>query len=42
MYFLWKKRNKSVSDSWRMDETSIKVKEKWHYLYRAIDSSRLT
>lgn len=36
------KRNKSVGDSWRMDETYIKVKGKWHYLYRAIDSSDIT
>ena len=42
LYCLWKKRNKSVNDSWRMDETYIKVKGKWHYLYRAIDSSGLT
>ncbi|MBO0477840.1 IS6 family transposase, partial [Vagococcus sp. DIV0080] len=42
IYCLWKKRNKSVNDSWRMDETYIKVKGKWHYLYRAIDSSGLT
>lgn len=25
-----------------MDETYIKVKGKWHYLYRAIDSSGIT
>ncbi len=42
IYCLWKKRNKSVNDSWRMDETYIKVKGKWQYLYRAIDSSGLT
>ena len=42
IYYLWKKRNKSVGDSWRMDETYIKVKGTWHYLYRAIDSSGLT
>lgn len=35
-------KNKSVGDSWRMDETYIKVKGKWHYLYRAIDSSGMT
>jgi IS6 family transposase len=23
--------------SWRVDETYIKVKSKWHYLYRAVD-----
>ncbi|MBO0477905.1 IS6 family transposase [Vagococcus sp. DIV0080] len=42
IYCLWKKRNKSAGDSWRMDETYIKIKGKWHYLYRAIDSSGLT
>lgn len=42
IYCSWKKRNKSIGDSWRMDETYIKVKGKWHYLYRAIDSSGLT
>lgn len=41
-YYLWKKRNRTAGDSWRMDETYIKVKGKWHYLYRAIDSSGLT
>lgn len=42
LYFLWKKSNRKVGDSWRMDETYIKVKGKWYYLYRAIDSSGLT
>lgn len=42
IYCLWKKINKSVGDSWRIDETYMKVKVKWHYLYRAIDSSGLT
>lgn len=42
VYFLWKKRHRTAGDSWRMDETYIKVKGKWHYLYRAIDSSSLT
>ena len=32
-----KKRKCSVSTSWRMDETYIKVKGEWVYLYRAID-----
>jgi putative transposase len=32
-----KKRKCSVSASWRMDESYIKVKGQWVYLYRAID-----
>ena len=32
-----KKRRKGVGTSWRMDETYIKVKGEWMYLYRAID-----
>ncbi|MCP4486115.1 MAG: IS6 family transposase [Gammaproteobacteria bacterium] len=29
---------KTPNDSWRMDETYIKIKKKWMYLYRAVDS----
>ncbi len=29
---------RSVGVSWRMDETYIKIKGVWHYLYRAIDN----
>ena len=32
-----KKRKQLVAGSWRMDETYIKVKGQWTYLYRAID-----
>ena len=29
---------KPTNDSWRVDETYIKVKDQWMYLYRAVDS----
>src|SRR5947199_8880826 len=29
---------KATNDSWRVDETSIKVRKTWMYLYRAVDS----
>ncbi|MED0988297.1 IS6 family transposase [Bacillus nitratireducens] len=29
---------KQINDSWRVDETYIKVKGQWMYLYRAVDS----
>ncbi len=31
------RRKRSVGMSWRMDETYIKVKGQWRYLYRAVD-----
>src|SRR4029434_9175416 len=31
------RRKRPVWVSWRMDETYIKVKGQWHYLYRAVD-----
>jgi putative transposase len=33
-----RKAKKPVGNSWRMDETYIKVKGTWVYLYRAVDS----
>jgi len=30
---------KACNDSWRVDETYIKVKKEWVYLYRAVDSA---
>lgn len=33
-----RRKKKLVSDSWRMDETYIKVKGKWIYYYRAVES----
>jgi putative transposase len=32
-----KKRKRSVITSWRMDETYVKVKSQWVYLYRAVN-----
>ena len=37
-----RRRLKPTNDSWRMDETNIRVKGKWRYLYRAVDSSGAT
>lgn len=37
IYQFWKKKTKNTHLSWRLDETYIKVKEKWCYLYHAID-----
>jgi transposase-like protein len=33
---------KSTNDSWRVDETYIKVKGQWMYLYRAVNSEGST
>jgi DDE domain len=35
-------RLKPATDSWRVDEMYIRVKGKWRYLYRAVDSSGAT
>src|SRR5690606_29467386 len=32
-----KKRKRPVATSWRLDETYIKIKGQWVYLYRAVD-----
>ena len=36
------RRKRSVWVSWRMDETYVKVKGQWRYLYRAIDKTGQT
>ena len=33
---------KPTNDSWRVDETYVRVKGKWAYLYRAVDSTGTT
>lgn len=36
------RHKKFVGSSWRMDETTIKIKGEWHYLYRAVDKEGQT
>src|SRR5262245_4081065 len=36
------RRKRAVGRSWRMDETSIKVKGEWRSLYRAVDKQGQT
>jgi putative transposase len=38
----FRKRKRAVGSSWRIDETYIKVKGKWCYLYRAVDKKGKT
>ncbi len=33
----WSRRARKVHSSWRVDETDIRVRGKWHCLYRAVD-----
>ena len=35
----WQAYARPVGDSWRVDETYIKVKGQWVYLYRAVDKA---
>ena len=35
-------KKRTVGSSWRMDETYIKAKGKWNYLYRAVDKEGQT
>src|SRR5215204_4146123 len=38
----WQRYAKPVGTSWRVDETYIKVRGRWTYLYRAVDKQGLT
>ena len=38
----WHRFTRSVGTSWRIDETYIKLKGKWVYLYRGVDKERQT
>ena len=38
----WKRYVRSVGSSWRMDETYVKVRGEWVYLYRAVDKAGKT
>src|SRR5215475_4294245 len=38
----WKNYARPVGSSWRVDETYIKVKGQWRYLYRAVDEQGQT
>jgi putative transposase len=35
-------RKRPVGKSWRVDETYIKIKGQWRYLYRAVDKAAQT
>jgi transposase-like protein len=39
---VFRKYKRPVGESWRMDETYIKVKDVWKYLYRAVDKQGQT
>src|SRR5678816_1229409 len=38
----WKRYARPVGGSWRMDETYVKVRGEWVYLYRAVDKAGKT
>ncbi len=38
----FRQRKRSVGTSWRMDETYVRVKGQWKYLYRAVDKAGQT
>ncbi len=38
----WNRYASPAGSSWRVDETYIKVRKEWKYLYRAVDKQGLT
>src|SRR5712691_1740831 len=38
----FRRRQRPVGKSWRLDETYVKIKGKWAYLYRAVDKAGQT
>ncbi|WP_049596219.1 IS6 family transposase [Yersinia aldovae] len=38
----FRRHKRTVGRRWRMDETCIKIKDQWKYLYRAVDTSGQT
>ena len=38
----WHRHALTVGRSWRVDETYVKIRGVWHYLYRAVDQARRT
>jgi hypothetical protein len=38
----WNQHTRPAGDSWRVDETYIKIKGQWVYLYRAVDKAART
>jgi transposase-like protein len=38
----WRRFAKPVGTSWRVDETYVSIRGRWHYLYRAVDKQGKT